>query len=413
MSKTIDLIIVGCGNRGSTYACLAAARGARVVAVVDPSPVRRNRLGTDLSVEMERRFADWADVVALRLDADLVVVATPDQEHLAPSVAFLDRGYPVLLEKPIAPTEAEATMIVDAAQRSGAPLVVCHVMRYQPMTKTIKSLVDDGELGDVVAIQMIEPIGADHFAHSFVRGNWRKESESSSMLLSKSCHDLDWLSYIIGSDAELVSSFGGLYEFRPERAPDGSTDRCVDCQVEQSCPYSAVEIYLGRVRDGHDLSEWPVNVITDDHSNLGVRTALETGPYGRCVYRCDNDVVDHQVVNIRYRSGAVASFTVGAFTPREHRKARILGTHGYIETDWTAVTLHRLRGDKTATIEHPSGARGPHAGGDEGLVEAVLEAIRRGDWERLTSDGRESLRTHRVVWAAETARKSGTMIRLE
>ena len=178
-------------------------------------------------------------------------------------------------------------------------------------------------IGDIVSIQHLEPVGYWHQAHSYVRGNWRKESESSSMLLAKSCHDLDWIRYIMGARCVAVSSFGSLKHFRKEEKPSGAGERCLDCSYEPRCPYSALKIYLGRIEKGQ--VEWPVNVITEDVSREGVQAALRDGPYGRCVYECDNDVVDNQVVNLLFEGGRTAAFTMTGFSEYQDRKTRIFG----------------------------------------------------------------------------------------
>ena len=96
--------------------------------------------------------------------------------------------------------------------------------------------------------------------------------------------------------------------------PAGAADRRLDCGIESSCPYSAKRFYLENF--GRDwIIDYCVTVITDDHTREGVRKALREGPYGRCVYACDNDAVDNQVVILDFDDGATASFTMTAFTP--------------------------------------------------------------------------------------------------
>ncbi len=186
-------------------------------------------------------------------------------------------------------------------------------MRYSHITQKTKQLVDSGLIGTIVNIQHLEPVGFYHYAHSYVRGNWRNEAESSFMLLAKSCHDIDWICYIMGTEPKLVSSFGSLLHLRKENKPKDASDRCMTCpsHIESNCAYSAKKIYLDLIKQGH--TDWPVKVVVSDGSIPdieNVTAALENGPYGRCAYECDNDVVDNQVVNIQFENGATASFSM-------------------------------------------------------------------------------------------------------
>lgn len=228
------------------------------------------------------------------------------------------------------------------------------------------------------------------------------------MLLAKSVHDLDWLSHIIGRPARRVSSFGGLYHFRPEQRPVGAGDHCLDCAVEPDCPYSARQLYLSCLGDP-DLEEWPLSTVTDARTPAGVLEALRTGPYGRCVYSADNDVVDHQVVSVEYDQGVTASFTMTAFTPMMFRHTRIFGTHGYLACDGKKITGLDFRTQEKYVIDTDAGT-GRHGGGDRGLVQAFVRAVASGGDRDGLASPEESLAAHQLVWAAERARNSGTVV---
>lgn len=411
----VTLAVVGAGSRGSAYARCAAASGARVVAVAEPRRPRRERLASEHGLPPYATFRGWRELAARPRLSDAVLIATQDALHVQPAVAFADLGYHLLLEKPMATTEADCVRIVDAVEAAGVLGAVCHVLRYTPYTRAMKRLVDSGDVGEVVSVEHLEPVGWWHHAHSYVRGNWRREDESTFMLMAKSCHDLDWLAHLTGRRASRVSSFGGLHHFRPEQRPAGAADRCLDCAVEPDCPYSASRLYLGCLGDP-DRERWPLSVVTDELTEAGVRRALREGPYGRCVYACDNDVVDHQIVGVEYDDGVTASFTMTAFTPLGHRRTRVFGTRGSLEGDGIDIVVHDFvtgarRVVHTSTGTDASAAAG-HGGGDQGLVDAFLSALRTGDRAHVLSDVRESLHTHRVVWAAERARRSGTVVEL-
>ena len=410
---TVTFALVGAGIRGIDHARRAVRGGrARVVAVAEPRTEQRSRVAAEHGLAADRCFAGWQDLAALPRLADAVIIATQDDLHTGPAVAFAGLGYHLLLEKPMAPTEAGSSAIAEAAERAGIMLSVCHVMRYSAYTRTLKKLIDDGRVGDVISVQHLEPIGWWHFAHSYVRGNWRRQDESSPMLLAKCCHDIDWLAHIIDRPALRVSSFGGLSHFRHENRPTGAADRCLDCAVEPDCPYSAPRTYLP-FADDPARHHWPLGALTSDPSPEGVRRALRDGPYGRCVYACDNDVADQQVVTIEYEGGVTASFTATAFTPKESRKTRIFGTHGAVDGDGLRLTVDDFVTGTREVIETLDGevaTDGDHGEADQALLDAFVGAVADGDPSRLLSDARTSLASHRLVWAAERARHSGTVV---
>ena len=313
MSKVVKLAVIGAGSRGNTYSTFATnfPDRAQVVAVVDPDADKRNRLADKCGVPAENRYNTWEEFVQLPKMADAVLICTQDAMHEGPAVACAKCGYDILLEKPMAPTEESCKRIVAAVKEAGVIFAVCHVLRYTKYTRMVKQLIESGRIGDIISIQHLEPLGYWHQAHSFVRGKWRNEAESSFMLLAKSCHDMDWLRGIMDRKCKKIQSFGSLRHFKASEKPAGAADRCVDCPaaIESRCPYSALKIYFrDRFDCGHKL--WPVNVLTADVTEENLMEALKTGPYGRCVYACDNDVVDTQMVNMLFEDDITVHFTM-------------------------------------------------------------------------------------------------------
>ena len=340
MAGPVTMAVLGTGARGSVYAGFAEQfpDRARVVAVADPRADRRDALADQLAVADGQRFRDWRELAERPRLADAVLVTTPDREHAAPAARFAELGYHVLLEKPIAPTWAECVEAVQAVERAGVILAVCHVMRYTPYTEAVKQVVASGRLGQIVGVEHLEPIGWWHFAHSYVRGNWRRADGSGPSVLTKCCHDLDWLRYLVGRPAVSVSSRGALHHFTAANRPACAADRCLDCSLEPTCPYSAPRLYLSYLGDPK-RKHWPLSVVTTELTEPGVRQALRDGPYGRCVYACDNDVADHQVVTIEFDGGVTATLTMSAFTPFGRRRTRIMGTRAFLEGDGHEVTV--------------------------------------------------------------------------
>ncbi|NRF37065.1 gfo/Idh/MocA family oxidoreductase, partial [Bacillus velezensis] len=205
-----------------------------------------------------------------------------------------------------------------------------------------------------------------------------------------------------------VSSYGSLMHFREEHAPAGSTARCTDgCQVERSCPFSALKLY-------NQPPEHPwARYITHDLSPEGIMTALKEGPFGRCVYRCDNNVVDHQIVNMEFANGANANFTLSAFAEQEVRSVRIMGTKGEIIGNMEDGTYTLKRFATGERVEFHCGVSGDgHGGGDERMVADFLHLVREHQEEASPSaltSATASLQSHLIAFAAEESRLQGGM----
>lgn len=410
--KKVDVIIVGAGSRGAGYGDYIAAhpKAGRVVGVAEPKDYHRAMMAQKHGIAAGNIARCWTELAARKKFADAVIISTQDVLHVEPAIAFARRGYHILLEKPMATNEADCRRIAREVRKSKAVFAVCHVLRYTPYTRKMKALIAGGAVGDVVSVQHLEPVGYWHQAHSFVRGNWRNEKESSPMLLAKSCHDVDWIRHVVGHRCEKVSSFGTLKHFRREEKPKGGADRCVDCKIEAKCPYSAKKIYLGMLAKGR--TGWPLDVLTPAPDKATVLEALRTGPYGRCVYACDNDVVDHQVVNMLFGGGRTASFTMTAFNAGGHRKTDVFGTRGSLHGDGTNIEHFDFLTDKKTTHDTRSSdgsLTGGHGGGDEGLMRAFLAAAGGGK-SNILSGLEESLESHLMVFAAERARRKNSVV---
>ena len=408
--KPITAVVLGAGSRGCTYASYAKEhpQELRIVAIAEPREDRRNLLADEVGVSEECRFTCWQELLEKPRMADCAFVCTMDDDHTAPAIQALELGYDVLLEKPMSNTEEECRAIVAKARETGRKLAVCHVLRYTPFYMTLKQLIDRGEIGEVTAINQIENVGYWHQAHSFVRGNWRTVRETSPMILQKSCHDMDIILWLMGKDCKRVQSFGSLRHFTAENAPAGAPERCLDgCPHAEKCPYYAPKLYMDM-----ELTGWPVDVLTTDLSEAGRRKALEEGPYGRCVYRCDNDVVDRQVVNLEFEGGAVATFTMIGFSADFCRQLKIFGTEGQIEANMGTkqIVLHRFWEEKkTIPLDMGLEASG-HGGGDFGIMRDFLQVLRDGGVSKTSAE--VSLQSHLICFAAERSRKENTVVEL-
>lgn len=413
MPKQITFAICGFGSRGhDAYASFQHAnpQEMKIVAVADPREERGKLAMLEFGVRDEDCFSSGEELLAQPRLADVLIIATQDKEHYKYAIPALEKGYHLLLEKPISADLQECLEIRDKAKQCDRTVMVCHVLRYAPFYETIKKLIENGSIGRLEHIQAAENIGYWHFAHSYVRGNWRISEESSPLIMAKSCHDMDILRWLAGKKSRRVSSFGSLDWFRKENAPEGSSLRCVDCKIRESCPYDAEKIYLTDQQTGFLCGKtgWPCNVLTDgEPTEEGLREAIRTGPYGRCVYYCDNDVVDHQTVNLEFDDGITAAFSLSAFSNDCHRTICVMGTMGeiYGDAEKNTVTLHRFgEAEQVIPINIDLGNFAGHGGGDARMMAELCRMMRENDAD-ARSGIEVSVESHIMALAAEESRK--------
>ena len=447
-AKTVFL--VGAGDRGTVYTnwILRHPGQMRLAAVAEPREDRRRIMGDRHAIPREARFAHWRDLLDSGRTADGVIIATGDKEHLDPAAAFLERGYHVLLEKPMALERKIVGEIVDAAaeaEKKGGSLTVCHVLRYSPFFIKVKESVDAGLLGDVKSIFHAENVAWYHYAHSYVRGNWGNSGTSSPFILAKSSHDLDMITWLAGSTPVSLYSSGRRSVFTEAQAPPGAPARCLDgCPIQETCPYEASKTYLqglplktalarapgfpgfagrfmvrlprlARLIPGLSRyaiwKEWPTTTITSDLSPAGIKLALTEGPYGRCVYRCDNDQMEQQDTLIDFASGVKAGFRLHGLSHEEGRTLRIDGTEGTLRAKFgsgskISVTPHGP--GKTLHFSVDSDYLG-HGGADEGLMETWNYVLRGA---APSTGAAESAASHYLAFAAGESARTGLPVKL-
>ena len=406
----VNVALIGAGSRGMyAYASYALQKPheMKVLAVAEANQERRKKCAEDHGIPENMQFESWEDLLAKPQLCEALIICTQDRMHYKPTMQAIEKGYKILLEKPMSPDPVEALKMAEEAEKQGALLTVCHVMRYSTYYRELKELIDKEKIGKVTSIQWNENVGFWHHAHSFVRGNWRNSKESSPMILQKSCHDMDMLQWLVNANCVKVSSFGSLSYFNEENAPEGSTARCTDgCKVEQSCPYSAMKYYL------NDKEGWPGNVVSTS-TDYDVRLkALQEGPYGRCVYRCDNDVVDHQVVNLLFDNEVTVAFTMSAFTNEVSRTFKIMGTKGEIRGDHyrNEIEIKHFSG-KVERI-NPVKVEGGHDGADTLIMQDFVKQVKDNNKVSTTS-GLVSAKSHLIAFAAEQSRVSGKTVDME
>lgn len=421
MSRPIKVAIAGLGNRGrDNYGKIGMLYPDKmeIVAAADIDPKKVTLAAEEFHLPKEACFSSAEEMLAREKLADVMVIATQDRQHVGHAIAALEKGYHLLLEKPVSPEVQECQRLAEAAKRCGRKVVVCHVLRYTPIYQKVKALLEEGVIGDVVSIMASENVGWYHQAHSFVRGNWSDSKETSPMILQKCCHDMDLYLWLAGKTCESVTSYGDTYLFKKEKAPAGCTLRCLDgCKVKEACPFDAEKIYLDNEETGFRKGnrQWPLEVLVPSGpTEEKIMEALQEGRYGRCVYHCDNDVVDHQVVNLKMTDGTTMSFTMCAFTPEISRYARFMGTKGEIRVNMVGkienceISIRKFDSGmpvETVNVAELAGDFSGHGGGDERMLVEFLDMI-SGEKEESSyvTSLDKSLESHYCALAAEYSR---------
>ncbi|MDE5896673.1 MAG: Gfo/Idh/MocA family oxidoreductase [Clostridia bacterium] len=399
--------IIGYGNRGSLYSELFSVdKRAELTAVCDLKPVRLEHVQKNYSLPAERCWLSDDEFFKQGKLADLLVISTPDAAHYRHAIAALNLGYDLLLEKPIADSLARCNEIYELAKKLGRKVFICHVLRYAPFYTLIKKELESGKYGELITANVTENVAYWHYAHSYVRGNWADTTKSTPMILAKCCHDLDIISWLFGGkQCESVSSYGSLSFFNRAHAPANSADYCFECPLKETCAYSCLRFYPKK--DNHwwlaGLDWCDPNGTDDDF-----RKALENKdcPYTRCVFKCDNNAVDHQVVNLLFENGATAHLTMTAFSDKCYRELHLHCTNGDIYGDMlkNLVTLNVFGGEsRTVDVTQLTDTAYGHGGGDGRLVLDVISVYEGGECKGLTSI-EESFASHCIGYAAEESR---------
>lgn len=448
--QPLKAILIGAGERGAkSYAPYALLHPAELqfVAVAEPNEARRIAFAHDHNIPKHLQFQDWPELLNQPQLAELALVCTQDWQHFQPAMAAMQAGYHLLLEKPMATTASECRQLLQASRDSMRQLHICHVLRYTPHFEKMRELVQSGVLGQILNVSHRENVAFWHMAHSYVRGNWRNSTTSSPMILAKCCHDFDILHWVLGQSPIQLSSVGQLSHFKAENAPEDAPLRCVDgCPVAETCPYYAPYIYqsmvpfwksiadtsrgfacwaagtysenpaliralspvLPQLKQITDYKGWPLTVLADDPTPENIEEALRVGPYGRCVYHCDNNVVDHQVVLMQMEDGSSVSLTMQGVSHYEHRTTRIEGSHGrlmgWFGNGGARIMVDEHRSDWHMEFDTSSEISSGHGGGDLRLMQHVIESIQQRELDDVLMETADALQSHLLAFAAEDAR---------
>ena len=411
--KKLTAIVLGYGMRGQAYAKYATKKPdeLEIVAVAEAETSRRDYAKELHNLSDDKVFDDWKKLAALPKMADFAIIATQDKMHIEPALECIEKGYNLLLEKPMAPTAKECKIITEAAEKKGVKVIVCHVLRFTQFWYKLKDIIDNGDIGEIMSIIHTENVGNMHQSHSFVRGNWRNKEESAPMILAKSCHDTDIMQWLIGKDCIKVQSFGSLTHFNKENCPEGAPKYCSEgCPHADKCFYEPVRFYTDEGNPWRDTVADKVGATNEE-----IIEALKKGPYGRCVYQCDNDVVDHQVVNMEFEGGCTVSFTMNAFN-HGGRYSRIFGTKGEIVAGENVITVYSFATKEKTVYELDKIGEtidAGHGGGDHGIMVDVVKYFNDEKPSKSICSIHTSYMNHLISFAAEESRLTDKVIDLK
>lgn len=428
-NRPITAIIVGAGHRSFVYSELAKTNPEmlKIVGVADPNPIRRKKAMDYFGFKEDMCFENAEELAKKGKLADTVINGTMDEQHLETAVPLLDAGYDMLLEKPFAPNEDEMRQIVNCAKKNNSKVMICHVLRYTPFYYAIKERIVNGEIGDIINIQTTEHVSYHHLSTSYIRGKWANSDKChTSMLLAKCCHDLDIIMWMMSeTKPKQISSFGGKFQFKPENAPKEAGTICMkDCPLVDTCVYSTKRLYIDHPDRWAfyvwDALEGKKNVTLEDKIAL----MKSDSPYARCIYKCDNNVVDHQSVLINFESGATGTHNMVGGSAEPRREIHIIGTKGEIFGNFEESKFTVLKIDPSPDAHNEEcdveevdlrvtgdmvGAYGGHGGGDERLAADFVKFIRGEKPSLACTSIFDSVAGHLSVYLADKSRENGGM----
>lgn len=411
--EKIKAILLGAGGRGMySYAEYALRNPEKIefIAVAEPNAERRERFVKLHNIAPENAVDSWEKLLERPKMAEAAFICTQDQMHFEPAMMAFEKGYHVLLEKPMSTSAKECLAMGEYAEKHNRIFSICHVLRYTDFYTTIKGLLDGGRIGKLITVDQIENVGFWHFAHSYVRGMWRNKEQSGPVILTKCCHDMDILLWLAGDDCVSLSSYGSLSHFKKENAPKNAPLRCLDgCPLSDECQYYAPKTYMVT-----DKRFYPFQfMLCTDQSPTARMEALKTSQYGRCVYHCDNNVADHQVVNMQFKNGVTAAFTVSAFTEECTRTLKMMGTTGEIIGDMekNEIIINDFTNGHKDVITLKEAVSG-HSGGDDGIMKDFINLVKADGNIKSLTNAKTSVQSHLMSFAAEESRLQGKTINL-
>lgn len=401
----LKYVLIGYGQRGSFYCdTLTKKNNVELVGVCDPNKEKLILAKNKYNLDDSQIFNEVDSLFSKGKLGDFAIISSCDQHHYYQAIKALEIGYDLILEKPIAQTKEECIEIANLAKKLNRRVYVCHVLRYAPIYTSIKEMINSGEFGDVVSISQTEHVGWWHQAHSYVRGNWRNSNETTPMIVAKCCHDLDLFVWLTGKDCKKITSFGSLTYYKKENAPEGSGTHCHKCALRDTCVYNCVNFYTKYPAFAFASGQY----IGDPNDKKAITEAFskDENPYTRCVFKCDNNVVDHQVVNMLFEDGVTAQLTMTAFCEGGIRTIRVHCTKGFIEASMLDnIIKYEIYGQEAKEYKIAIGETfGGHGGGDTKMVDDIIDDLEGKSNSLCLTSIDKSIMSHIMGFDAEESR---------
>ncbi len=397
--------LLGLGYRGRIYAQWALEHPAdlKIVSVAEPDETLRKEWQGRLGLSADAMHADWREALGAE-GLEGAIIALPDRLHFESACEALRCRLHLLLEKPVAATWDDCVLLDEAVRASGKLVQVGHILRFTPYYAKVAEIIRSRALGELVSIQHLEPVGYRKAAHTFCRGPWGDAAATTPMILQKCSHDFDLFAWWVGCRCMTAQSFGGLSHFTAAAAPKGAARQCLDCPraIERDCPYSAIKL----LQEGADL-----HYALAQRSQEAINEVLR-GPYGRCVYACDNNAVDHQVVNLLFENGVTVSHCMESYTWGRDRLTKLFFTRGEIVGDARRLTIHNFSTRSTqlwdAALEIGNAQlESSYVLGNDGLMEDWVQTLRTLPPACYAERFHESIQAHAMAFASELSRTEG------
>ena len=401
MDKT-RIVIIGAGVRGRyTYGDFFKRNKDlyEVVAIVENKIGRREKFKEIFNLPDEKVFKDINSFFKEEKIADAVIISSIDNTHYEASIRALEKGYDVLVEGPVANSLDKLIHLQNICERNTEKIFMAAMTyRYSNFFNKLKEIIDSQELGQLININYNSYIGYEKFSHYYVRGNWRLDSDTSPIILTNSCYDLDMLEYLTNSTCEKISSFGNLNYFKRENFNQEMSELCISCGVDKECPYFVQGIYL----NNKDLSKGVHINPTEENLN----EILKSCQYGQCVYSCDNNVSDNMICILKFKNNITASLNISAFTKEENKDLRLMFSQGEIYANFQkcSIVIKRFIDNEDKIIEVSKENL------DEKLIKDFLDRIKNKDNKNMISDVYSTINSHITAFAGEFASVSESVV---
>lgn len=399
--KKVRIGIIGYGNRGRLYMSFIKNMldKVEVVALCDYRLDEIKQSIDDLNIPY--LFNSDDDFFAAKIPLDLLLVCSMDQYHFKHAYNALLLNYNLLLEKPISNNFNEVVILNELAKERNLKVIVSYVLRYTLFYRKIKEIIDSGRLGEIININTTENVSYWHQAHSYVRGNWRNSKETGPMILTKCSHDMDLIYWLMNKNVSKISSFGSLSYLVSKNAPKGSSTHCGTCKLKDNCAFNCYRFYLNN-------KEWLRPMVGDDLSDENIIKYLNNSMYSRCVFKCDNDVVDHQIVNIEFEDKSTASHTMNAFTRYCYRDIKVMGSKGCIEGNFEEKKFKVYNfidnSEEIVDITEFTDDFIGHGGGDRIMFNELIDYIVNDNKSISLTSINESIISHEMAFSSEESR---------